>query len=141
MSDIKNQPLQKLRNGAVNASLWEQTTKDNNKAFVTVSISKTYKTPKGFKEGRSFSAKDLENLKDILPKVQEEVDKWQDYYRAIGRAPDAPQPEKTAKAPENNMVAKRDAVMKQAQEARQSTPSQSQEYTQHYAPNQGEPDR
>lgn len=142
MSDTKNQPLQKFRDGAVNATLWEQTTKDDKASFVTVTISKSYKDNNGaFKEGKSFTAQDIGKLETMLPTIKEETQKWQDYYRAIGRAPDTAQPEKSAPTQQNDMVAQRDAAMKQAQDARNTGASPAQKNTQEHAPSQGEPER
>ena len=124
----KKPPLQTLRQGAVNVKLWEQQGKDS--PFVTVNISKTYKDKSSkFKESQSFNAQDIDKLAALMPKLQQELGKWQDYYRETGKEKPEPRPQ--------TMAEKRDAALAQAQ----SAPQQNQDRIQEHAPTQAEPEQ
>jgi len=125
----KKPPIQTIRNGGINVKLWEQQGKDA--PFVTVNISKTYKDKSGnFKESQSFNAQDIDKLVAVLTKLQQELGKWQDYYRETGKA--APEPRV------QTMAEKRDAALAQAQSAPKAHP---QDRTQEHAPTQAEPEQ
>lgn len=129
-----NQPLQRLRDGGVNVTFWEQQTKKDT-SFVTINISKTYKDKQGnFREGQSFTANDINKIATLMPVIQQKAQQIEAYFKETGRTPENPKPQ-------NDMAAKRDEVMKSAKDARASHPSQSHENTQEHAPNKGEPDR
>ena len=124
----KKPPIQTMRNGGVNVKLWEQQRKDS--SFVIVNISKTYKDRDGkFKEGYSFNVQDVDKLAALMPKLQQELGKWQDYYRENGKSAPEPRPQ--------TMAEKRDAALAQAQ----SAPQQNQDRTQEHAPTQAEPEQ
>jgi len=117
MSESKGKPpLQTIRTGGLSVNLWEQRDQDG-KAFVTVNISKIYKDKEGnFRNGGSFGEKDLETLKTVIVNVQEELQKWKDYYRETGQARETDPP----KNKQLDMAAKRDEVMREAAQAKEN---------------------
>lgn len=130
-----NQPLQRLRDGGINITFWEQQSK-NNAPFVTVNISKTYKDRNGkFQEGHSFTAKDIAKLNTLMPFIQHKTEKFQEVLKDANRSADAPAPEQ-----QNDMVAQREAVMKQAKDAR-AAEGESPKNTQEHAQTYSEPER
>lgn len=136
MSDTnKKPPLQTFRNQGVTAKIWEQHGPKG--AFTTVSIGKSYKDKSSgqYREGHSFTEKDLVILQGMLPQIQHETAKWKAYFneaeqghqaeatpRQQPQAQPQPQPERAT----DDMASKRDAALAQAQQA-QPQPAQTQE--------------
>lgn len=120
-----NAPLQQFKDGSVSVKIWEQNKGDSH--FVTASVGKLYKQDGGWKESRSFSQTDLQKLQDMLPQINQEMQKWQDYYRGMEKQ-QAPEQSQIApqQAPmqQQDMVAARDAAMQGAQQAEQHTNTQ-----------------
>lgn len=117
-------PLQIFKRDAVRIKIWEQSY--DNTSFATASVGKIYKDKQTgeFRESRSFDADDLQKLQEILPEANQEMAKWQDYYRETQRTT---QPER---APVHDMAAERDAVMRKAKTTPEN--SHTQEHAQSY---------
>lgn len=64
-----NQPVHRVRVGAVSASVFLNKTKDGTQ-FPSAIISRSYKSGDGFKQSTSFGAKHLAQLSDLVMSLQ-----------------------------------------------------------------------
>lgn len=64
-----NQPVHRIRNGAVSASVFLNETKDGTK-FPSAIISRSYKTDKGFQESSSYGGRHLAQLAELVASLK-----------------------------------------------------------------------
>lgn len=142
---MSKQPLQTFKDGAVSITLWEQG--NSEKQFATASIGKMYQDKRTgeWREGKSFSAKDMQTLQALLPTAHQELGKWNAYYHQLAQdkqqelAQSEPTQEPALKTQQphvqpitqqSDMIAARDAAMQAAKAAPDHhTSSQEQEHT------------
>jgi activator of HSP90 ATPase len=144
----KKLPLNVYRDGAVNVRIWEQSG-NGGQSYVNASIGRLYKDNKTslWHESKSFSDSDLVKLQALLPQVRQEMQHWQDSFRANEAAMQAPQqqiaPAIGAAQPNPSLAAQRDTLMQEASQSSASssaaqskdqTQTQSQQHTQGHTP-------
>jgi len=115
MSEHKNDPpLDTLRDGSVNIKLWRVDSK--NGPFPSATIGNTYQDRQSgaLQESRSFSHTDLLKLEKLLPKAQDEMAQWKEYFRMRAQQPELPQLQQAEDARKDSMAQKRDAAMRNA---------------------------
>ncbi len=68
MTTTNNRPTDTLRDGALKATIWENTTEKG--SFFSVEFTRTYKDAKdNFRDGRSFSGSELLRLANLASKA------------------------------------------------------------------------
>lgn len=128
---MSNQPIHTFKDGSVTIKLWEQGSEQTR--FATASIGKLYQDKRTgeWREGKSFSEKDMQKLQELLPAANQELQKWNEYYRQVSKdqqqvqeqAEPTQEPALKAQPPaqpvthQNDMLAARDAAMQAAQSA------------------------
>ncbi len=99
MTDDKKPPLQSLRDGSLKINSFKG--QDGN-----------------WRNSKSFTQDDIIKLQPLLVEAQQQMEKWQDYYKEVEKQqnPDLPNPVQQQKQPpqQKDMAAQRDAVMSKA---------------------------
>ena len=113
----KDPPIQTIRDKAVVAKLWREEAQDG-RAFVSVSIGRTYKNEKTgeYGEARNFSGTNILQAQALLGEAYQEARNWERHFREIEREQGALQPEQSEALAERDegLAQQRDQAMANA---------------------------